>query len=263
MVVFTSISLVVVSAIQKGKAHTGDSPKRRVRRAQQSERPRLTDWLRLLIPTVAVIALVALAWRLGYFKLHNKETLNAAADRVADIPWLAPGFIVVYATLAALAIPISPLAYAAGAVFGVWRGTAWVLLASLIGGAAGYALAKTLLAGPARRLLGKHEHKLHGLRRGRAWLAVMRLQVLPVTPFSIVNYAAAVSGVPFVAFLVGTMLGIVPGTVLAVIVGDRLQSGIAEGHRDALWVGLGLAAATLLLSFLPALVRSFRRAGKP
>ena len=55
------------------------------------------------------------------------------------------------------------------------------------------------------------------------------------------------------------MLGIVPGTILAVVVGDRLQSGIAQGHKSALWVGLALAAAMLVLSFLPTLVRRLKR----
>src|SRR5438105_4500869 len=117
------------------------------------EPAKLSDWIRAGLPVAALAIFIAVAWRHGYFDLKNPEKLDAAAQRVQDIPWLGPIFVVMYSALAMLAAPVSPLAYGAGAVFGVIRGTLFVLLASLIGATGGYFVARSAWSGVARRLL--------------------------------------------------------------------------------------------------------------
>src|SRR5215831_502807 len=75
------------------------------------------DWIRIAIPVVLLAGLVIAGWQLGYFDLTERDALHEAATRASGIPWLAPMFVAVYAGLAALAAPVSPLAYGAGAVF--------------------------------------------------------------------------------------------------------------------------------------------------
>ena len=79
--------------------------------------PSAGDWARIAVPVVVVAALLVVAWRAGYFDLKDPAKLTAAANRVEDTPWLGPIFSAVYVVVAALAAPVSPLAYAAGAVF--------------------------------------------------------------------------------------------------------------------------------------------------
>jgi uncharacterized membrane protein YdjX (TVP38/TMEM64 family) len=128
------------------------------------ERLRLSDWARIMLPLIFVVVFMFVAWHLGYFKLRHPQHLGAAADRVRDVPWLGPIFVSVYAAMGAFAAPVSPLAYGAGAVFGPIRGTLFVWLASLIGAAAGYWMARGAWAGTAHRLLGRYAEKLHRLR---------------------------------------------------------------------------------------------------
>jgi len=207
------------------------------------------------VPALVLLAFVLMAWRLGYFNLRDPRTLSAAADRVSGTPWLGPIFVLVYATLATLAIPVSPLAYGAGAVFGLVRGFAFVWVASVIGAAAGYVTARTIWSEPAHRLLGTYRGRLRELRQGNTFLKVFRLQIIPITPFGAVNYAAAIAKLPFVPFLAGSALGIVPGTIAAVLVGDRLAAGVGGSDRQAFFVGVAVAVALLALSFVPTLVR--------
>lgn len=224
------------------------------------EPARPSDWLRVALPVVAVVVFVVVAWRHGYFDLKNPEKLDAAAQRVQDMPWLGPLFVVVYAGLATFAAPVSPLAYGAGAVFGVARGTMFVLLASLIGATAGYFLARSAWSGVARRLLGRFHGKLHGLRHGNVFLTTLRVQLLPIMPFGIFNYGAGVVHLPFLPFLAGTALGILPGTIAAVYVGDRLLAGITGSDKRAFLVAGLVVAALFALSFAPMLIKKLRGA---
>jgi uncharacterized membrane protein YdjX (TVP38/TMEM64 family) len=210
---------------------------------------------------VALAIFIVVAWRHGYFDLKNPQKLGAAAQRAQDIPWLGPIFVAVYSTLAMLAAPVSPLAYGAGAVFGVWRGTLYVMIASLLGATAGYYLAHSAWSGVARRLLGRFHDKLRELRHGHVFLTTLRLQLLPIMPFGIFNYAAGVARLPFWKFIAGTAIGILPGTIAAVYVGDRLMAGITGSDKRAFVVAGIVVAALFGLSFAPSLVKRLR--GRP
>lgn len=222
------------------------------------EKPRLTDWLRLIIPVLIIAGLLFAAWKLGYFRLDNPGRISRTADRVAGTPWLGPMFIAVYSGCAAMAMPIAPLAYTAGAIFALGKGSLYVWVASLIGGTAGYWLARGFWRGPAKRLLGRYEKKLKVVHIGNAFLTTLRMQLLPIVPFGVFNYTAAVSGIPFFQFLSGTAIGVIPGTFAAVFVGHEIMSGLRGSDKRPIWIGLAVAVALIVLSFVPTVVKKMR-----
>ena len=222
------------------------------------ERLRLGDWVRIALPIALVIAFMFLAWRLGYFKLRHPQHLGEAADRVRDVPWLGPIFVGVYALIGAFAAPVSPLAYGAGAVFGPIRGSLFVWVASLIGAAIGYWMARGAWAGTAHRLLGRYAEKLRRLREQNTFLMTFRVQLLPIVPFGVFNYAAGTSRLPFLPFILGTALGIIPGTVAAVYIGDRISEGVGAHDSHAFEVAGIVAALLLFVSFLPTLIQKLK-----
>jgi uncharacterized membrane protein YdjX (TVP38/TMEM64 family) len=232
---------------------------------RRSRRQRATwrDWLRVAIPVVLLAGFVVAAWQLGYFDLTEPGALHAAARQARGIPWLAPTFVCVYALLAALAAPISPLAYGAGAVFGVVEGSILVWVASMMGSAAGYTLARTVWSESARRLLGRHEDKLRSLRDGNTFLTVLRVQLLPVVPFGLLTYAAGTARLHFLSYWLASGLGIVPSTIAAVYVGDRLRAGVRGSGSHAFVVAGAVMAAVLLLSFLPTLIVNQKARKRP
>jgi uncharacterized membrane protein YdjX (TVP38/TMEM64 family) len=217
-----------------------------------AEQRKVTDWLRLAIPIAIAATFVIAAWRLGYFHLEKPGALNAAAARAQATPWLGPIFVGVYAAIAALAAPVSPLAYGAGAVFGLVKGSAFVWIGSMIGGSAGYWLARGVSSGSVRRLLQRHEERLRGLKGTGGFLTTFRLQLLPIVPFGIFNYAAGAARVPFLPFLGRTPLGIIPGTVAAEYIGDRIAAGFRGSGREAFIVAAIVMLALIGLSFIPS-----------
>jgi len=215
--------------------------------------------VRIALPIIFVFAFMFVAWRLGYFKLRHPQHLGEAADRVRDVPWLGPIFVSVYAAMGAFAAPVSPLAYGAGAVFGPIRGTFFVWLASLIGAAGGYWMARGAWSGTALRLLGRYAGTLHSLRAQNTFLMTFRVQLLPIIPFGVFNYAAGASRLPFLRFMLGTALGIIPGTVAAVYIGDRISEGVGAHDTHAFEVAGVVAALLLVVSFSPTLIQKLRK----
>ena len=79
--------------------------------------------------------------------------------------------------------------------------------------------------------------------RRRGWLSVGSLRLVPAVPFSVVNYAAALTSIPLRPFLVATVVGSAPGTVAAVLLGHSLTEG--DGGA-ALWATVAFAAVGLV-----------------
>lgn len=219
---------------------------------------RKMDWLRILGPLLLYVTLAIVGWKLGLFKGANVQRYVMSSG-FAGFSWIAIAFVTLYATVATLALPVGPLAYGAGAIFGFLRGSLYVWVGSMIGATAGYFLARTALGPSARRLLGRYREKLHDLRRGNSFLKSFRVQLLPIVPFGAFNYAAAIGKIPPLPFLAGTALGIIPGTLVATFVGDRVIAGMTGSSRKPLILAVGIAAGLMALSFLPALLKRIGR----
>lgn len=214
------------------------------------------DKIRLIAPVVVYAILAVVAWKLGYF---HEQKIAAAAQNSRGTLWIGGTFVLIYGAIAAIALPVGPLAYTAGAVFGFLRGSILVWLGSMIGAVAGYYLAHGVWAKSARRLLGRYNDKLHGLRKGNVFLTAFRLQLMPVIPFGAFNYAAAISKLPPASFFAGTAVGIIPGTLLATFIGDRFIAGV-HGKSKMPYLFAALAVVALLaLSFAPKLWDRLRK----
>ena len=105
------------------------------------------------------------------------------------------------------------------------------------------------------RMLGERwRHGLEGVRK-RGLLAVVTFRLLPIAPFTLVNLAAGASGIRFVDFLVGTLIGMLPGLVLMSVMGDRIVRILAEPSASDIailvlcvagLIGLAIAAQAVL-----------------
>lgn len=210
----------------------------------------------MLLPLALYASFGLVAWEAGYLYEEHPGQLDLPGRE--GVPWFGVAFIGLYAAMATFAMPLAPLAYAAGGVFGMWRAAAMIWIASVIGAAAGYYLAHGMWASAARQLLGRHEAVLRRIGQANPALTAFRLQLLPIIPFGLFNYAAAISGMPIRQFLIGTALGIIPGTIAAAVIGDRVLEGVAHGDRAALRVAAYVAVGLLVLTFLPSVVKWFR-----
>ena len=83
--------------------------------------------------------------------------------------------------------------------------------------------------------------------------AVVVARLTPVLPFTIVNYGAGVSAVSLRDFLVGTAVGIVPGTV------GYAALGASAGSSPAIVAASLLSALALLVGSLVVGRRMARR----
>lgn len=182
--------------------------------------------------------------------------------------WGPVAFVAGYALAVVAFVPGSLLTLAAGAIFGVVKGTAFVLIAATLGASAAFLVSRYLARGFVERRLEGNE-RFAAIDRaigseGRKIVFLLRLS--PVFPFNLLNYALGLTRVRFADYLVAS-IGMLPGTLLYVyygkVAGDvaRLAGG-APVERGAAYygvLGLGLLATIVVTTLV---TRTARRALK-
>ena len=144
-----------------------------------------------------------------------------AAHRVVAVA----GFMALYIVQTALSLPgAAVLSLAAGAVFGALPGTLYANLAATIGATLAFLVTRYLLRDA---ILAKFGPKLEGINReleARGFNYLLFLRLVPLFPFFLINLAAGLTRLPLRTFVVGTMIGIIPGGFVYVNAGASLAS---------------------------------------
>ncbi len=128
-------------------------------------------------------------------------------------------FVLGYALIVQVPSPAGLLTIAGGALFGLWQGTALVLVAALLGAWLSYEIGRLLGRDAVARLTGGRLRRVDRLLRHHGLAAVVAVRLLPVLPFAAVNYSAGLSGVGRRDYLLGSAVGMLPGVIAYVAVG--------------------------------------------
>ncbi len=170
-------------------------------------------------------------------------------------------FILGYAVATVAFVPGSVLTLAAGAIFGVVRGTVFTLAGATLGASAAFLVARYVARGAVeRRFAGSARFAAVDRAVGREGLKIVTLlRLSPLFPFNALNYGLGLTGVPFLKYL-AACAAMLPGTLLYVYYGAAAGSLAAAVGGEARkgtesWVlfGVGLLATVLVTAFVTRL----------
>src|SRR5262249_2589846 len=152
-------------------------------------------------------------------------------------------------------LPRTVFTVAAGVLFGAVWGLVLTIAGTTLAALAAYGLVRWV----GGSFVARHEH-----RPGYAWvrerldhsglLAMGSPRLLPLVPFALLNYAAGVAKVRVLPYIVGTVLGVLPGTVAVVVLGDAVMSGDFNPALFAVSVAgaaIGITGATVAARRVP------------
>lgn len=190
---------------------------------------------RLVAMAALIVILVAFAWAVP---LPTAVQLRDWATSVG--PWFPLVFLVGHIVVTTFPFPRTAFSLAAGLMFGPVLGVSIAVAASTVSAvlavlairALGWQLA-TMVRHPAVDRLDLR------LRR-RGWASVLSLRLIPAVPFAALNYAAGASSVRLVPYTLATFVGLLPGTIAIVVLGDALT-----GRVDPLLVLISAAIAAV------------------
>ena len=177
-------------------------------------------------------------------------------------------FIAAYVVASVMLAPAFLLTFAAGAVFGLWRGTLLVYVAASLGSSAVFAIASPLADSRFLKWL-RQDPRVAAVRNAvvgeGAWVMFL-LRLSPVVPFVFLNYALALSGVRYRDFMAASV-GMLPAIVMYVyygkVAGDvaKLAAGIAPPHGPAYYALLVIGLIATIVA-TTVVTRAARRSMK-
>jgi uncharacterized membrane protein YdjX (TVP38/TMEM64 family) len=156
-------------------------------------------------------------------------------------------FFLAHAIVTTTPIPRTAFTLAAGLMFGPVWGLALAVGASMVSALLGFAIARRL-GGRAIARLGPHRVRALEERLCERELLTVTSTRLVGLPFAPLNYTLGVTSVGWPAYMIGTVVGLVPGTAAVVLLGDAVTGGTSPGMIAILLVTGTLGAIGVIVS---------------
>jgi phospholipase D1/2 len=176
-------------------------------------------------------------------------------QRIRESPWAPLIVIAAFVVGGLIVFPLTLLIAATAVVFEPWLAVLLAIAGALANAITLYAIGRGLMRDTMTHAFGEYVEKLRGTLDRSGIIAVATIRMVPVAPFTLVNLAAGAIDVRLRDYVLGTLLGVVPGTVALTAFGHQLRQ-IAEqptlvnvsllAAAIAVWVALSLGLQRLV-----------------
>jgi uncharacterized membrane protein YdjX (TVP38/TMEM64 family) len=224
---------------------------------QADVRRTLPFWKSITAVVVATIALT-LAWR--YTPLADVVTPDRVIDwthTFAGYWWAVPLIVLAYTPAQVVMFPRPLITLAAVVAFGPWLGFVYAMTGILLATAAGYYAGRLAQRDTVRRIAGPRLNRLTRVLRERGLLAMTAVRLVPLAPFVVESVVAGAIRLKLWQVLVGTFVGMLPGTLTATVFGDQIETALKDPSQINWWLVTGAVVLLVVASYV--VQRWFRR----
>lgn len=208
---------------------------------------------------VAIIAGAALVVR--FTPLHEYFTRQRIVEHLLALrasSWAPLTLIAGYAVAAPIGLPISPLLFAGGVVFGTAMGSLYNYLGLLVGATLSFELALSLGRDFVDRIAGRRLRRIERILDRSGFWSLVGIRLVPI-PFPVVNFGSALAGVSRATFTLSSALGMLPSTFLYTYFAALLFDA-AQGERGGTLVRIAVVMGLMIaLGLGPTLWIQWRR----
>jgi phospholipase D1/2 len=141
--------------------------------------------------------------------------------------------------------PVTLLIFASAFLVRSWMAIVCSLLGCMVSAGLLYGIGRGLGRKRVMRVAGRRLNRVNRLISKQGVLAVTAVRMIPVAPYSVINLAAGAARVPFRDFILGTLLGMIPGVIGITFFTGRLEHMIRRPSILNLFILIG----TLFLMF--------------
>ena len=196
-------------------------------------------WLGFAIITACILAAVLCYPLIDDINLRDLEEVIQASGA-----WAAFASIGLMILHSFVPFPAELLAIANGMLFGSFLGIFVTWVGAMLGASIAFALARWLGRPFVQKVAdqGKLQKADEWLEKS-GWQVLLIARLLPFIAFNLINYAAGLSRIGWWTFLWTTSIGILPLTILMVLMGDHVDLMIDYWHFllvAAIFIGLVL-----------------------
>jgi len=195
------------------------------------------------------LALLAVAWRWTPLReVVNLASLVAFARQLEEMPFTPLAVVGSYVAAGLVMVPVMLLIAVTGIVFGPVFGSLYAIGGTMLSAAVAYGIGHWLGRETVQKLVGPRINKLSKRIARRGILAIVIIRMLPVAPFTVVNMVAGASHIRFRDYLIGTLLGMLPGITMTVTFVHHLAEAVRNPSPGTVAVLVAVAATIILVA---------------
>jgi uncharacterized membrane protein YdjX (TVP38/TMEM64 family) len=211
-----------------------------------ADKPRSFAWLRAAL-LIAIIVGAFLAIRYTSLGEWTDEArIRAALVDIRGLWWTPILLLVLYAVIAPTGMSMFPLTIA-GAAFGPLAGAVLNTIGIVIGAATTFATGRALGRDFVVRLTGDRFRKAERILNRQGIWPLIQIRFMPV-PYPVVNFAAALSDIPARRFMLASIVGLIPATLIhSYFIARLIYASGPERVVVAFWYAFVLIATNALI----------------
>lgn len=190
----------------------------------------------------------------------SRENLENTQQWIQGKKTLAPLlFIGLYIVTAVLLIPVSILTILGGLLFGVWQGLFLVIFASNTAAFLAFCIARFLGRETIQKLLKTKFSRLKEKIRTQGFYVVLWLRLIPLMPYSILNYVLGITEIKLKDYVLASFLGMFPASFAYVSLGNAANY---ISFRDPhVWTKIEVWGPLILIISIAFLPKFFKKKG--
>ncbi len=174
-------------------------------------------------------------------------------------PWAPVMFILVLVVGTLFFVPATLFTIAAGLLFGPVYGTLFAWAGLNLGAVPSYFIGRAG-GGPVKTFLDRKAGRVMRMLHAHGVGSVISLRMVPIFPFSVLNYSFGLALLRPRPYFIGTAIGVLPLTVAYVLVGASVGAIGADDPLSTRFV-VYLVSAAVLIMFLSWFSSRFVRPG--
>jgi len=212
---------------------------------ETTEKPEKThDWWKPVLLVALIIGLFIIVNIYGFGQ--NIEELQGWIRSLGV--WGPAAFFGIYILAVIATIPGTILGVIAGALFGSVVGVILISIASTVGASLTFLIARYFARDAVARWLSKNEtmRRLDQLTEDRGFIIVGITRLIPLFPFTLLNYGFGLTKVTFKTYVFWSWLCMIPGTIIVVVGADAFTQGLTQGKIPWLLIGVVICAVFIL-----------------
>jgi uncharacterized membrane protein YdjX (TVP38/TMEM64 family) len=211
--------------------------------------PATPNWRRLAT-IVAAGAVVGIAIWLSPLGEHLHPARVAFWLRSIGSTWWTPFvFLGLYALFSLTFIPVFPLAVAGTLIWGWWWGGLIELVVATISALPPYLISRSTASAWIEAKIRERFGVNYDLVRVRATSTLFLFRLVPILPFSALNYLAGLAAIRPIPYTVASFVGMIPSVFIFTYLVDAIASGVLTMQQASLRVILaGSAFAALFIA---------------
>ena len=175
--------------------------------------------LAFLVITISVTTFIYSEKLLEYLQVFEKQSM--------ETPIFAACVLILLKIISAtLGLPGTPLTLLAGSLFGKFFGTIIALIGNTLGATTAFLISRYVLRDYVEKNILTKYPKIKSYDekiKDKGFSTVIALRLIPLFPFNALNFLLGVTSIPLKKYIIGSFIGMIPGTFIFVYFGESLR----------------------------------------